>query len=178
MMGISDYEVLPPHAIPARYTGVAEDAGVLSGDDPALNENTTETDPVVGSGPELGGVPADSRTSDGASLSDADVVNLTGMSVSPQVAKSTGPNINGSGTDDQQLPSRKMASSGAVQAVQAVMSGLVNRGASLVTAQVAPTVIPGTTTLHQTGESGISKVAMMVLFFLIGAGIAAVVIGE
>src|SRR5271163_2948687 len=163
MQALDDYEVLPGHSVPVRYSGVSDGALELSGDDETLSESTTADDPVVGSGPELGGVPADARTSDGSDLSEADVVNLTGMSESPQVAEAIGPNINGSGADTQQLPSRTREPGAA--SLRQALSYAMNEGSgtSLAIASQAPKSLPGTSTLTQTKETGLSKGAMMVL---------------
>jgi hypothetical protein len=181
MLGLDSYEVLPSHAIPARYgSGLSDDAVAVTGDVPDLNEETTELDPVVGSGPELGGQSTVAATSGstgiGNGLTEADDVNFTGMTESPMIANANGPNINGSGVDAQQLPSRSFSPQSVQQVVSDVTSSISKLGSSLAGSFTAPRkTTPGAMQLQQTSQAGLSFGANFFLFFILGAILALVI---
>jgi hypothetical protein len=178
MMSLDDFEVLAPHNVPVRY-GVD---GAMSGSDPDMNDVTTEDDPVVGTPAELGGQDTTSATygsnanAPGTGLTNEDDVNFTGMSTSPMSPTASGPNINGSGSDAQQVSSRSYASAATQVAANSTLAASSHFGSSVAGSLLAPIKnIFAKPTLTQTSQKGLSKGAEMVLFFMVGVLIALIV---
>jgi len=182
-MGISlDWDILEPPATPPRYTsGVTDDAIGMTGGASDLNDETTADDPVVGSGPELGGQESTATTygSNGVAsgVTDEDTVNLTGMSESPMTANASGPNVNGSGAPSaQQVSSRAPSGIGTQIATSDIVSGISKFGSSIADSLFAPRKSNAPMVLMQTKQAGLGKWGNLALFFMIGLLIAMVVV--
>jgi hypothetical protein len=175
MLSIDQYEVLPPVGSPQQYDNPPLGAD-FSGSFEEYNDLDTSSD-QIGSGAELGGVSSPVGTPFGSRLTEADTVNLTGMSESPMLfGVMDGPNVNGSGSAARQLPSRSLNYS-ATQVSQALQSEANWRGISLATLSSAPRRARGPMVLQQSRQSGMSLSGNMALFFFIGALFAVVVWG-
>jgi hypothetical protein len=178
MMSLDDFELVGEPAIPVRF-GID---GAMSGSDPDMNDVTTEDDPVVGTSAEMGGQDTTAATygsntaAPATGLTDADDVNFTGMSTSPMSPTASGPNINGSGSDAQQVSSRSYASAATQVAANSTLAASSNFGSSITGSLLAPIKnLFAQTTLTQTSQKGLSKGAEMVLFFMVGVLIALIV---
>jgi len=180
MMTLEDFDVLPAHEVPVRYDGVSGDAVALTGSVPDLNDDTTDDDPVVGSGPELGGQESTAATYGSThiatGLTDPDTVNLTGMSESPMTPNPSGPNVNGSGSPSaQQVRSRALSSQAVQLAANSTLAGISHFGNTVADNLFAPRKSTAPTVLMQTNQKGLNFTGNLVLFFIIGVILAMVI---
>lgn len=181
------HEILADPATPIHYGIDDGQEGYSEEDyDPYTSAN------VIGSNPELGGEVAETATFDlyGIPINDttessivgSNTVNLTGMSESPMTPDTeNGANINGAGSAGQQVFTRNHANSWISQTLESLGRGISRQGVSATTvsqagaAQGPSGTSPATPpVLTQTGVAGISLSANLVMFFIVGAIIAAI----